>query len=60
MWEGVEAFLTEPSKFKNKFPDPNYEWMCTVSKEEAQISLENAILGKKQQSFKRGSLGMGL
>jgi len=36
----VEAFLADPSKFRDKFPEPNYEWMCTVNKEEAQLSLK--------------------
>lgn len=54
----VEAFLAEPSKFKNKFPDPNYEWMCTVSKEEAQISLERMLSwAKSHNPSKGGSLG---
>lgn len=37
----VEAFLADPSKFNEKFPEPNYSWMCAVSKEEAQNSLNN-------------------
>lgn len=54
----VEAFLAEPSKFKNKFPDPNYEWMCTVSKEEAQISLERMLSwAKSNNPSNGGSLG---
>ena len=54
----VEAFLAEPSKFKNKFPDPNYEWMCTVSKEEAQISLERMLSWAKSNTPSNGgSLG---
>ncbi len=36
----VEAFLSDPSKFRDKFPEPNYQWMCTVSKSDAEISLE--------------------
>lgn len=54
----VEAFLAEPSRFKNKFPDPNYEWMCMVSKEEAQVSLEKMLSwAKSNNSSKGGSLG---
>jgi HNH endonuclease len=34
----VEAFLADPSKFRDKFQDPNYDWMCTVSIQEAQNS----------------------
>lgn len=36
--DSVEEFLSDPSKYRNKFPDPNYVWMCAVSKEEAQES----------------------
>lgn len=36
----VEAFLADPSKFRDKFPEPNYEWMCTVSDKEAQMTLK--------------------
>jgi hypothetical protein len=39
----VEAFLAEPSKFQDKFPDPNFSWMCTVSAQEAKISLERML-----------------
>lgn len=54
----VEAFLEDPSKFRDKFPDPNFEWMCAVSIEEAQASLKRMQLwaesGKPSQG---GSLG---
>lgn len=50
----VEAFLADPSKFMNKFPDPNYEWMCTVSKEEAQISLERMLSWAKSNNPSNG------
>lgn len=54
----VEEFLADPSKFRNKFPDPNYEWMCTVSKEEAQVSLERMLSwAKSKNPSKGGSLG---
>ena len=39
----VEAFLADPSKFRDKFSDPNYKWMCTVSPEEAQASKERLL-----------------
>ncbi len=39
----VEAFLENPSKFRDKFPDPNYEWMCAVSCQEAQASKERLL-----------------
>jgi len=39
----VEAFLANPSKFRDKFPDPNYEWMCAVSIQEAKVSKERLL-----------------
>jgi len=54
----VEAFLADPSKFRNKFADPNYEWMCAVSAEEAQISLERMLSwANSSKPVKGGSLG---
>lgn len=54
----VEAFLSNPSKFRDKFQDPNYEWMCTVNVQEAQES--KAKLLAWAQSYKPlqgGTLG---
>ena len=54
----VEAFLADPSKFKDKFTDPNYEWMCAVTAEEAQISLERMLSwANNNKPLKGGSLG---
>lgn len=54
----VEAFLADPSKFRDKFPDPNYEWMCAVSAEEAQVSLERMLSwAKSDKPLQGGSLG---
>lgn len=54
----VEAFLADPSKFTNKFPDPNYEWMCAVSAEEAQVSLVRMqSWAKSDKPLQGGSLG---
>lgn len=54
----VEAFLTDPSKFRNKFPDPNYDWMCAVSIEEAQASKERLLAwAKSDKPLQGGSLG---
>ena len=36
----VETFLADPSKFRDKFQEPNNSWMCTVSKEDATNSLK--------------------
>jgi hypothetical protein len=54
----VEAFLANPSKFRDKFPDPNYEWMCAVSEEEAQVSLKRMqSWAKSDKPLQGGSLG---
>jgi len=54
----VEAFLADPSKFRDKFIDPNYDWMCAVSIEEAQASKERLLnWAKSGKSLRDGSLG---
>jgi hypothetical protein len=54
----VEAFLANPSKFRDKFPDPNYEWMCAVSIQEAQVSKERLLAwAKSDKPLQGGSLG---
>jgi len=54
----VEAFLADPSEFRDKFPDPNYEWMCTVSIKEAQTSKERLLAwAKSDKILQGGSLG---
>jgi hypothetical protein len=54
----VEAFLADPTKFRDKFPDPNYEWMCAVSIEEAQASKERLLAwAKSDKPLQGGSLG---
>jgi len=54
----VEAFLSDPSKFRDKFSDPNYEWMCAVSREEAQASKERLLAwAKSDKPLRGGSLG---
>lgn len=50
----VEAFLADPSKFRDKFPEPNYSWMCTVSKQESQISLERMSSWAKSDKLPSG------
>jgi len=52
----VEAFLAEPSKFRDKFPEPNYEWMCAVSVEEAQLSLKRMQSWAKSDKPLQGGL----
>ena len=54
----VEEFLADPSKFRDKFQEPNYEWMCTVSIEEAQASKERLLAWAESDKLPSGrSLG---
>jgi hypothetical protein len=54
----VEAFLEDPSLFKDKFPDPNFKWMCNVSSLEAQISQKRMLAwAKSDKLLSGGSLG---
>lgn len=54
----VEAFLADPSKFRDKLHEPNDKWMCTVSIQEAQISLERMLAwAKSDKRPSGGSLG---
>lgn len=54
----VEAFLADPSKFRDKFQDPNYDWMCTVSIQEAQASKERLLAwAKSDKPLQGGTLG---
>ncbi|GAB3013844.1 hypothetical protein GCM10027051_16360 [Niabella terrae] len=54
----VEAFLANPSKFRGKFQEPNYEWMCAVSEEEAQVSKERLLTwAEGDKSLQGGTLG---
>jgi hypothetical protein len=54
----VEAFLADPSHFRGKFPDQSFDWMCAVTKEEAQVSLERMLFWAKNDSpLNGGSLG---
>ncbi|MGN6638414.1 MAG: HNH endonuclease signature motif containing protein [Mucilaginibacter sp.] len=39
----VEAFLADPLKFREDFLEPNYKWMCNVSRQEAEISLKRML-----------------
>ncbi len=39
----IEEFLSNPSKFRHKFQEPNYGWMCTVSIQEAQASKKKLL-----------------
>jgi len=54
----VEAFLDNPSQFKDKFQNQDYKWMATVSDEEAQTSKERLLAwAKSDKPSQGGSLG---
>jgi hypothetical protein len=54
----VEAFLANPSQFKDKFQNPDYKWMATVSAEEALASKERLLAwAKSDKPLHGGSLG---
>ncbi len=54
----IEEFLAEPSKFRDRFQEPTYKWMCSVSKEEAQVSKERLLSWAKSDKLPvGGSLG---
>lgn len=51
----VEAFLADPSKFRDLFNEPDISWMRTVSVQEAHVSYERLLAWAK--SDKRPSGG---
>jgi hypothetical protein len=54
----VEEFLSNPSKFRSKFQEPNYDWMCTVSIQEAQASKKRLLAWAESEKLPAGgSLG---
>lgn len=54
----VEEFLADPSKFRDKFKEPNYKWMCTVSIQEAQASKTRLLVwAESDKPLKGGTLG---
>jgi transcriptional regulator with XRE-family HTH domain len=54
----VEEFLANPSNYRDKFQEPNYKWMCTVSEQEAKSSLERMLNWAKSDKVPSGgSLG---
>lgn len=55
----IEEFLIDPSKFRNKFREPNYEWMCTVTSEQAQISLERLQTWARNDNENAGLKSLG-
>lgn len=54
----IEEFLADPSKFRDKFQEPSYEWMCTVSIVEAQVSKKRLLAwAQSEKPLKSGILG---
>ncbi len=54
----VEEFLENPAKYTGCFGTPNYEWMCTVTKQEAQKSKKRLLAWSEINSrSKGGNLG---
>lgn len=54
----VEAFLADPSKFRDKFKEPNDKWMGAISSQEAKISLDRLLAwAKSDKRPSGGSLG---
>ncbi len=51
----IEAFLAEPSKFQDKFNDPNFSWMGTVSLSEAKASLDRMLTWAKSDIQSSGN-----
>lgn len=50
----VEAFLENPAKFRDKFQEPNYQWMGIVSIEQAQASKERLLAWAKSEKLSKG------
>lgn len=54
----IEDFLEEPSKYRDKFHEPNYQWMCTVSKQDAIKSRERLLAwAASDNKLSGGTLG---
>ena len=54
----IEAFLADPSKLHQYALEPNYEWMRTVSLQEAQACLERMhVWAKSDKPSSGGTLG---
>lgn len=50
----VEAFLDNPSKFRDKFQEPNNSWMRAVTKQEAKVCLERMLEWAKSDKLPTG------
>ena len=50
----VEEFFANPSKFRDRFPEPDLQWMCTVGSDEAQTSLKRMLKWAKSDKLPSG------
>jgi hypothetical protein len=50
----VEEFLADPSKFRDRFPEPNFKWMCTVNAQESRTSLKRMLEWAKSDQVPSG------
>jgi len=56
----IEAFLENPAKFRDKFREPNFSWMGTVSPEDAAKCKKNLERwASEDQPMKSQSKGLG-
>jgi len=55
----IEEFLKDPSKLRQGSVDKNYEWMRTVSKEEAQVCLERMQEWAESDKVPTGKSALG-
>ncbi len=54
----IYDFLSNPTKYRNKFQDSSFQWMQTVSMQEAKISRERLLRwANNDQPVSDGSLG---
>ena len=50
----VEAFLSDPAKYRDQFSEPYEQWMQAVTAEEAKISLERMLMWARSDSKSSG------
>lgn len=50
----IEEFLEEPSKYRGMFKNQKYDWMCTVSIQEAQLTLKRLLTWAKSDLSPQG------
>ncbi len=52
----VEAFLSDPAKYRDMFSEPYEQWMQTVTAEEAEISLRRMLVWAKSDKPSKSGL----